>query len=210
MPDVDQILADFIAEDRATGSADAQTFLARASPDQRLELSALIDGYLTRLPRRQFNPERFRASAAERTTDELERSLGGQAGTWPALLPRLRDRAGLKRTDLVAKLAAALGVADRSDKVATYYHQMEQGTLPGAGVSDRVLAALGGIVGEAAEVLRAAGQAVVPPSGGERPAEPAYARTASVAGEPALAEAREPESLAASEEDEVDQLFRGG
>ena len=49
------------------------------------------------------------------------------------MLPRLRDRAGLKRSTLVERLAAALGVSDRQDKVAGYYHEMEQGLLPAAG-----------------------------------------------------------------------------
>ncbi len=79
---------------------------------------------------------------------------------WPALLPRLRNRAGLKRSQLVERLASALGTGDKTDKVAVYYHQMEQGTLPARGVSDRVLEALGQLVGETAQALRSAGRAV--------------------------------------------------
>ena len=77
---------------------------------ERAELAALIDAYLARAPRQAFDQAAFRGSSAERTVDELERAIAGQAGLWPALLPRLRDRAGLKRSHLVERLAAALGV----------------------------------------------------------------------------------------------------
>ena len=142
MSDVDRLLAEYIAEHRAGGEADPRAFLSRASPAEQRELASLIDAYLARAPRQSFDQASFRGSSAERTVDELERALGGQAGLWPALLPRLRDRAGLKRCELVERLADALGVGDRKDKVADYYHEMEQGLLPARGVSDRVLDAL--------------------------------------------------------------------
>ena len=58
-------------------------------------------------------------------------------------------------------LAGELGVGGaRGRKVAGYYHAMEQGTLPAAGVSDRVLEALGArSSARAPQVLRAAGRA---------------------------------------------------
>ena len=110
MSDVDRLLADYIAEHRAGGEADPRAYLSRASPAERRELAALIDAYLARAPRQPFDQASFRGSSAERTVDELERAIAGQAGLWPALLPRLRDRAGLKRSELVERLAAALGV----------------------------------------------------------------------------------------------------
>ena len=76
---------------------------------------------------------------------------------WPSLLPQLRNRARLKRADLVAQLAARLGAEGQSEKVGAYYHQMEQGLLPASGVSDSVLEALGRIVGSGKEALRKAG-----------------------------------------------------
>ena len=99
MTDVDRLLADYIAEHRAGGEADPREYLSRASPAQRTELAALIDAYLARAPRQSFDQAAFRGSSAERTVDELERAIAGQAGLWPAVLPRLRDRAGLKRSD---------------------------------------------------------------------------------------------------------------
>jgi hypothetical protein len=208
MTDLDRLLADYIAEHRAGGEADPREYLSRASPAERIELAALIDTYLAYAPRRRFDQSTFRGSSAERTVDELERAIAGQAGLWPAVLPSLRDRAGLKRSELVERLAAALGVSGRKDKVADYYHAMEQGRLPARGVSDRVLEALGQLVGETAQALRDAGRALTP-SGHGPAATPtaAFARraySASGTAEPAAA------SAGPAEWDEVDELFRGG
>jgi hypothetical protein len=206
---VDRLLADYIAEHRAGGDADPREFLARASPRDRAELAALIDGYLARAPREQFDEEAFRGSSAERTVDELQRALVGQSGVWPAVLPKLRDRAGLKRSELVERLAALLGVSNRSEKVARYYHEMEQGLLPAQGVSERVLEALSQIVGESAEALREAGRALrPPPSAGPAASQAAFARRAHAETPSTPAAAAAP---AGDEElDEVDALFRGG
>jgi hypothetical protein len=207
--DVDRLFSEYVREHQAGGEADPRSFLARASPDDRAELGALIDGYLTRAPRQEIDPDTFRGSAAERTLDELERVIGGQSGLWPALLPRLRDRIGLKRSELVQKLADALGVANRSEKVAAYYHQMEQGLLPATGVADRVLEALARLLGESAQALREAGRATRPPGEAAAPAAAAFARHAhseeGMASPGTTAEPAQPE-----EWDEVDELFRGG
>jgi hypothetical protein len=199
MTDVDRLLEEFIASDRA-GVADPAVFLARVSGIDRAELEALIDGYLARAPRRAFDRAAFSSSPAL----GVVASLAGSSGTWPALLPRLRDRAQLRRAEVVSRLAAALGAGDRESKVASYYHAMEQGTLPASGVSDRVLEALGRIVGESVEVLRAAGRATQSPqaAGGET-----FARVASPAPEfAAPAAAASPRKL---ERDEIDDLFAG-
>jgi hypothetical protein len=207
--DVERLLAKYIEEHRSGGDADPRAYLRQVSGLDRRELAALIDAYLVRAPAaadvsRELDPSLVRVA------DALERSLAGRSGLWPALLPRLRDRAGLKRSELVGRLADGLGVGAREEKVARYYHQMEQGLLLASGVSGRVLEALGALVGETAEALREAGGRLA--SGGPAAAAPAgaapFARTAlsdpGVSG--ALASAGEP----AEEWDEVDELFRGG
>ena len=94
---------------------------------------------------------------------------------------------------------------------------METGKLPSEGVSNRVLQALGEIVGESAERLRAAGSVLG--AGGDQQeveARVAFARTAAHKPEfeadaheaaPPAASAAE---AAADEDDEVDRLFTGG
>jgi hypothetical protein len=208
MTDLDRLLSEYKEEHRSGGEADPRPYLDRASePGDRELLAALIDAYLSHAERRPFDAAAFRSSRAAAVAEDVQRSLAGAGGLWPALLPRLRGRARLRRAELVAQLAARLGAESRREKVALYYHQMEQGLLPEPGVSDAVLDALGKIVGYTAEGLRKAGQ--MPAPGPPRTDEGAvFART--TYGEPAPGAApagREPD---AGEWDEVDRLFRGG
>jgi hypothetical protein len=204
MTDVDRLLSEFIASDRA-GVADPAAYLAQVSGGERAELEALIDGYLARAPRRGFDRAAFEVSPARAVAEALDRSLSGSSGTWPALLPRLRDRARLRRAELVTRLADELGAGDREAKVAGYYHAMEQGTLPAAGVSDRVLEALGRIVGESAAALRAAGLSMTGPPA--PPAAPAAFARLGAPDEAFAAVAEAPAAPPPPEWDEVDELF---
>jgi hypothetical protein len=210
MSELERLLAAYIAEHRSGGKADPRAYLGRAPRGERRLLAALIDAYLARAPRAPFAQAALSRSGAQRAVDELERALAGEAGLWPAVLPALRHRAGLKRAELVERLAHALGVGGRRAKVADYYHQMEQGRLPAAGVSNRVLEALAAILGESAQALREAGETLRPASGpaGRRApgAAPAFARRAS--GEPAPP-GGSPNPRSEEEWDEVDELFRG-
>src|SRR5215213_3287884 len=114
MSDVDRLLGEYIAAHRAGQTADPAAYLARAPSDEdREELAALIDGYLARAPRRRWDPDAFHGSSAERVAEGLERAIGGAAGLWPVELPRLRERAQIRRTELVARLTSALGVGER-------------------------------------------------------------------------------------------------
>ena len=129
------------------------------------------------------------------------------------MLPRLRKQARLTRAQVVERLSAALGAGGREQKVAGYYHEMEQGTLDSRRVSERVLAALGEIYGTTAEKLREIGEPLGtgPPAAGA-PA-PAMMRKATPAPEYARRGPRElrAEPVAPAEErDEIDELFTGG
>lgn len=199
MDDLNRLIAEYKAAFEA-GEGDPRPFLERAAPADRALLAALIDAFLEEAPRRGSAAH----SGASRATDEVQRTLAGTAGLWPALLPRLRGRARLKRAEVVAQLAARLGAQAQQEKVGLYYHQMEQGLLPESGVSDTVLEALGRIVGYTADALRKAGQ--LPAPGPPRADEGAvFARaTYGEPAEPSRAEQR------AEGWDEVDRLFRGG
>ncbi len=185
--------------------------MGRLEGAEREALADLIDAYYVDAPLRRWDPDAFRGSPAEKLTDELDRSFRGRSGLWPAVLPRLRHRAKIMRDDLVARLADALGVGDRAERVGDYYHQMEQGRLPSDGVSDRVLEALAGVLGTTAEALRRAGRSLAEDVGEDeegtvyartaRP-DPAYSEESAAA--PARAKARE------TGPDEVDELFTGG
>jgi hypothetical protein len=203
--DVDRLFADYKEAHVGGGAPDPREYLERAAdPADRELLAALIDAYLSQAERRAFDPAAFGSSRAAAVAEEVHRSLAGAGGLWPALLPRLRSHARLRRAELVAELAARLGAQSQRDKVALYYHQMEQGLLPERGVSDTVLDAIGKIVGYTGDALRRAGQ--MPAPGPPRADEGAVFARATY-GEPA--EAVEPERPA-EQWDEVDRLFRGG
>jgi hypothetical protein len=204
MTQVDELLNEYKQAHRA-GAGDPRPFLSRAPAADRAVLAALIEGYLENAPRREFAREEFLDSPAAPVAEGIERSLAGAGGLWPALLPRLRVQARTKRADLVRELAARLGAESQQDKVAGYYHQMEQGLLPADGVSDTVLEALGKIVGVAGESLRKAGS--LPAPGPLRMDEAAvFTRmTQASQADPTPQAARS----APEEWDEVDRLFRG-
>ena len=171
MADVDKLFSDYVAEHRAGGEADPPAYLEKVEGVDRDELATLIDAYLVRSPGRSWDPEAFEGSAAQAFVASAERRSAAGAGAWPVLLPRLRERAKIKRAQLVARMAAALGVGGQTEKVADYYHEMEQGSLDSGGVSTRVLEALAAIVGSSAEALREAPARSSargrPPSGGD-------------------------------------------
>ena len=206
MTSVDDLFDRYKAAFAAGERPDPQAYLEPLAGADRRELEALIDGFLARGARPAYSPEAF---AAAQASPLAQRVMAEVSETWPVLLPKARDRAGILRSDLVTRLAEALGVSGRSDKVERYYHQMERGLLDPAGVSDRVLSALGEIVGVSKERLRAAARPVTPPPA----AGAAFAR---VAPSPAPAPAAAPpaamsrmRSAAPAEWDEVDELFRG-
>lgn len=209
MGDLERLLREFRRDFEAGGTLRPSEVLARVEGADRRELEALIDAYLARAPRRPFDPEAFAASPARALVDDLAEALAAEAGTWRAVLPRLRDAAQLRRSELVRRLSDRLGVAGREEKVARYYHEMEQGRLDPSGVSDRLLAALAELVGTTAERLREAGRGLRVAD--EPPAGATFARAASPAEEHLDAIAASPRVSGAGEEpDEVDRLFTGG
>jgi hypothetical protein len=208
MTSVSRLLAQYVEEHRSGGEADPSAYLERADPKQRPELAALIDAYLARVPRRPFDEAAFRESRSQATVDALERAIAGASGQWPVALPQLRRRAGLKRGQLVERLAQSLGVGARGEKVGLYYHQMEQGLLPADGVTDRVLEALASLLGSSARALREAGRPLAG-LGGRQPATgPAFARATRADADVAFDLPSSP-APARKQWDEVDELFRG-
>jgi hypothetical protein len=204
---VETLLEQYIEEHRNGGTADPLEYLSRVPTERRSELAAMIDGYLARAPRAPLGQQPSPDPRSEATVEALSRSIEGAAGLWPALLPRLRDRVGLKRRELVKQLAAMLGVSDRQEKVARYYHEMELGALPAAGVSDRVLEALSKLVGTTVAELREAGAAL-----GSGPGAGAEAMVFTRLAPDDAASAPPPDDSAMQGDeqwDEVDEMFRG-
>jgi hypothetical protein len=202
----ERLLSEFIDAWNAGQRPDVDEYLARAEDHEREQLVAEIRTFLDHARTPRFSTATLDVIRADPLVAQLS-EMPDELGLWPTLLPRLRKRARLRRDDLVARLAGALGIGAGETKVARYYHGMEAGTLDPAGVSRRVLEALASILGVTSEELAAAGDFQ-----GFHQAAPraAFGRTYSVESDeldavPAPASPGTPE-----EWDEVDQLFRGG
>ena len=209
MADVQRLLSQYIDEHRAGGEADPLAYLEQLEGVDRAELELLIDEYLQRSPGRPWDPEAFQGSSAEILADRLTRAFGGEGGSWPVVLPRLRERARLARAELARRLADSLGVAGKEEKVEEYLHEMERGTLPADGVAPTVTERLAAILETSAEHLRHAGRSLAGPA---PPASPGtvFARTAEVHEQAAMRSPGEAQAERTGEDwDEVDELFRG-
>ncbi len=203
MAEVERKLREFVSAFEMNGDADPQDYLADLEGVDRDELEALIDAYLDRAPPRGWNSSGYNQSGAAELTDRLHAALAGTNGLWPSLLPQLRMRAKLKRSEVVARLASEIGHSKSKGRVESYYHEMESGLLPSEGVSTKVLEALASILDWTAEGLRTAGRAF--PGGGQVPEEVVFSRIPGGAGE---VDAPTPERQ--PPQDDLDELFLGG
>ena len=193
------------------------SFLSRVEGTDRAELAALIDAYLARSPGRAWDAAAFAGSPAESVTDRVAAEwdsweLAPAVAGWHELLPALRNKASLKRREVVERLAEGLGARAQTEKVAAYYHEMETGALPPDGVSNKVLDALGSILGETRDRLRAAGAASAEIV--DANLSVSFARKALADQEFADADMpappASPGTSAEAEFDRVDELFTGG
>ena len=214
MADVESLFSEFVAEHKAGGDADPQTFLRQVEGRERQALATLIDGYLVRAPGRDWDAEAFEGSPAQAWADRMAGELTGApvVAGWSKVLPELREKARITRRKLVEQLADAIGTPGQTEKVSLYYHRMERGELEPRGVSTRVLEALAGIVGSSTDALRQAGQGFATEVLEERAVfartstpDPEYIEERLEAGAPA-----EPAASPADGPDEVDRLFTGG
>lgn len=181
MADLQALRDEFVAAFEAGEDPKLNAWLQRVGEAERQELEELIDQYLMTAPRRAWDPVGYESSLAKVAVERVLESREGVSGNWPELLPSLRNRARIKRQELVRRLAEALGVGGTPadlEQVGVYYNRMEHGALEAEGVSARVLDALAGIVGSTAEALRRAGAGIVQPDAGSGPA---FARMASPA-----------------------------
>ena len=208
MTELERLLSEFVDAWNAGERPDAATFLERAPADERDELASSIEDFLEVAPTPPYSDEALGELMRDPALLAGVQVLRGESGLWPSLLPRLRQRARLRRDQVVAGLVERLNLRGREEKTARYLHELETGTLPSAGVSRRVIQALAQVLGASPDELERAGDL-----GGLTPPAPAAAflRLESSGLEPIDEEV---ETVAASptpeEWDEVDELFRGG
>ena len=188
MSHLDDITEEFRAAYVAGGHPDAGNFLHRVPAAERDELGRRIRMVLADEPPPDPAPE---------TLLMVQAMLRGQ----PPLL-ELRTARGMTRDQAVSQLRDELGLEPaKESRVAVYYHELETGQLPLAGIRDRVFEAVARVMGVARASLMLKGP---DPSAPGAP-QAVFARAASST-EVSI------DALAAlpGEPDEVDDLFTGG
>jgi hypothetical protein len=156
MSNTDELLSQFIDAWNAGERPRAEDYLDKASDTERTELAEMLHTFLEHAPPPNYSEETFAAIMREPAVLAAANLIDQE--TWPGLLPSLRQRAKLKRDEVVARLAEALELAGKEAKVKGYYHQMESGTLDPSGVSRKVIEALGKVFGvDPGKIERAGG-----------------------------------------------------
>src|SRR2546423_1699285 len=93
MAELNSLFTEFVERHLAGENPDPWSYINQLESEERAELEELIDAYFVGAPPQSWNADAYTGSSAERIADALDRSFRGQAGLWPAVLPRLRDRA---------------------------------------------------------------------------------------------------------------------
>jgi transcriptional regulator with XRE-family HTH domain len=214
MTAIDRILSDFVDDWNAGRRPQVPDFLDRAAPSERDELAARLAEWLAVAPAPELDAAARAAIRAEAPLAAALRAIESESGLWPELLPRLRERAGLKLSELAERVTSAFGLAGQEERAAAYLARMESGRLDAARVSRRLLDVLGRALGVGADELAEAGDLG---GAGLRPAPAggvlfraerarggdAFARDLEALSEAAMTPAPPPM-------DELDRLFTGG
>jgi len=211
----DQVLSDFIDAWNAGRRPSVREFLARVPAGaERDELAEQLSTWLEVAPAPAYDDDARAAIRAEPAVRAVLESAEHEAGLWPAVLPRLRARAGLTVGELASRLVECFSLGRGSEeRAADYLERLERGELEPTRVSRRLLDALGSMLETSGRSLADAGTfgaALRPAAAGGRTLFRAegeagewVARDLEVLSRAAMAPAPAPM-------DELDRLFTGG
>ena len=203
----DKLLSEFVDAWNAGRRPQVSDYLERAAPGERDELAELLEDWLTMAPTPTYSDETLAAISAEPALVGALAEIESDPVLLPEVLPRLRERAGLKVRDLASRVTAVFGLAGEEERAEDYLTRLVSGELEPTRVSRRLLAALGSLLG--ADLLRAAGLRAAGASPGqalfraEREAGASFEVDLDALSRAAMAPAPEPM-------DELDRLFTGG
>lgn len=154
----DRLLSEFIDAWNAGARPRVDDYLARASPSERDELGRRLEDWLLVAPTPDYGPEALAAIRAEPAFAKAIAEIEARPSAWPDLIPRLRERAGLRVRDLASRVTAAFGLAGQEDRAEHYLGRMERGELDSTRVSRRLLDLVGGALGvSGVDLVRAGG-----------------------------------------------------
>lgn len=191
MSEIDRLIEEFRTAYVTGGRPDAGDYVAQVPEGERAELGRRIRVLLVETPPPEPAPETL---------------LGVQAmlrGEQPLL--QIRVSKGLTRDQVVAGLRDRLGIpVAKEARVTSYYHEMETGQLPLAGIRDRVFDALSQVLGVARGSMVLRGPDPSQAGGSAR----VFARASGPEGIPDVLASLP--NIPEAAPDEVDDLFTGG
>lgn len=214
MSTTERVLSDFIDAWNAGRRPRVRDYLARVGDTaERDQLAEQISTWLAVAPTPDYDEATRAEIRAEPIVRQIFEAVGEDAGVWPQLVARLRERRGWSVAQLAGRLVARLGLAATDqDRTAAYVTQLERGELAPTRLSRRLIDALGELLGASPGTLADAGGLTAtlrsPTMGAalmradERP-EAQFLEDIELLSRAAMRPAPAPM-------DEVDRLFRGG
>jgi hypothetical protein len=153
MTGVERLLAEYRKQYQALGKVDPQPFLAQVEGVNRVELAALIDGFLAQASEPPFDAAAFaRFQADDARAALVERVLDD------ATLQDLIGRSRIKRSEFVRQLSIKLRLSGRETQVRRRLRDIENGDAPVERVRPAVWSAVGELLGESADRVRRAAE----------------------------------------------------
>jgi transcriptional regulator with XRE-family HTH domain len=168
MSRTEQVLSEFVDAWNAGRRPRAREYLARVPEGpERDQLADEIMTWLELAPTPAYDAATRAQIRAEPIVQRVLRAADEQAGLWPDVIPRLRERAGLSLRELALRVVERFGLGGGAvARAEEYLGRMERGELAPARVSLRLLDALGETLGASGRTLGEAAQL----GGGFRPA----------------------------------------
>ena len=153
MSRVQQLLTAYMAEHGRIGGADPLPYLDEVEGTERAELTALIDHFLAKAPRRPFSVAAFEVFRAQ---PEVVQQANRIIDAKPETLVELRRQAGVSKQAVGALLARDLGLEGNQGEAKACYHDIEVGAVAPVRVRVRVWESLAAAFGETVEAVREA------------------------------------------------------
>jgi hypothetical protein len=140
MVSIDRVLSEFIDDWNAGRRPQVDAYLERVPEDERAALADQLMTWLEVAPTPAYDGKTRAEIRSEPVARASIDAMASEAGLWPELLPRLRERASLSVRELAGKLVAAIGLGSNAEpKTSDYLDQLERGSLDPARVSQTVI-----------------------------------------------------------------------
>jgi transcriptional regulator with XRE-family HTH domain len=204
--ETDMVLSEFIDAWNAGRRPRVDDYLDRVAPGERDELGEQIETWVLTAPSPAYSEDALARIRAEPALAGALEEIAAQPELWPEVLPRLRERAGLRLRDLATRVTAAFGLSGQESRAESYLGRLERGELDATRVSRRLLEALGKALGAnlvGASTLLEAGEPGLALFRAEEEAGASFEEELEILSRAALTPAPEPM-------DELDRLFLGG